>query len=797
MGIAWTWLRIEQHRNLRSLLGLTLLVALASGAVLTAWQGAARGLTALPRLEARTLPSDLVVLPNQPGFDWDAVRALPEVAALSTFIISGIGIEGETLDDFSTWFPPTDFSVMRDVERPVVIEGRMWDPERPDEILVSPGYLAQTGHRVGDVVELELASPSQIDASFTGGTGIVPDGPRIAATIVGAVRSPWYSSWESSGGGLYPGPAIYRDYAPNLEGTQGLTYINALVRLKDGQADADAFLAGLAEVSGRTDIEVWRRPEQLAPVAHAIRVENLALLAIGAAGALAAAVLVGQAVTRSAAATAAELGALRASGLGPGALARVAAAPVTAYGALGALLGAGGAAVASRWFPLGMAGTFESAPGIAVSWPLTLGVLALCGTGVWLTALASAAVTTAARDLPAHGSVLAARASARGWPVPAVMGLRFALEPGRGTRAVPLRPAYVGAVAGVLGVTAAFTFGAGLRDGMLNPDRYGGWWDAAAIVESANQVLGDPEQMLDVLSQDADVAGVADVRASVAEIGTATVATQAMHAVGDPDLVTVAGRMPQEVGEIALAPSTMANLGLRLGDTTLLEGPSAEAEVTVVGSAFVMPGHNSYAEGAWVSLADYARIFAGHADKSRVVTLTYRDGVDPSATTARLAESYLATTGAPLLVMDFVPPEAVLALEGVGRFPIVLGAFLAVLAVGAVAHALALTIRRRRHDLAVLRALGMTPGGSRVTVLVQAVVLALVGLAIGVPLGIAVGRGVWRLVAEGTPVAYVPPTAVTATAILLPVTVALVLVLAAPPALRAGRSRVAPVLRAE
>jgi hypothetical protein len=83
--ITQTWLRLEIRRRLRSLLVLALLVALATATVLAAAAGARRGQTAFGRLWASTLPATVTVLPNQPGFDWARVRALPEVAALSEF----------------------------------------------------------------------------------------------------------------------------------------------------------------------------------------------------------------------------------------------------------------------------------------------------------------------------------------------------------------------------------------------------------------------------------------------------------------------------------------------------------------------------------------------------------------------------------------------------------------------------------------------------------------------------------------------------------------------------------------
>lgn len=92
--------------------------------------------------------------------------------------------------------------------------------------------------------------------------------------------------------------------------------------------------------------------------------------------------------------------------------------------------------------------------------------------------------------------------------------------------------------------------------------------------------------------------------------------------------------------------------------------------------------------------------------------------------------------------------------------PLVLSGFLALLAVGAVGHALVIAIRRRHHELAVLRALGLTQWQSRLVIATQATVLAMIGLVFGVPLGVALGRALWRAAAGMTPLAYRPPLAV-------------------------------------
>jgi ABC-type lipoprotein release transport system permease subunit len=97
----------------------------------------------------------------------------------------------------------------------------------------------------------------------------------------------------------------------------------------------------------------------------------------------------------------------------------------------------------------------------------------------------------------------------------------------------------------------------------------------------------------------------------------------------------------------------------------------------------------------------------------------------------------------------------------------------------------------------VLRALGLTPQQVRTTVAWQATTLAVVGLVLGIPLGIALGRTVWRLVAERTPVQYVPPLAVLVLLLVVPIAVLVANVLAAYPSHRAVRQHIGAVLRAE
>jgi len=133
----------------------------------------------------------------------------------------------------------------------------------------------------------------------------------------------------------------------------------------------------------------------------------------------------------------------------------------------------------------------------------------------------------------------------------------------------------------------------------------------------------------------------------------------------------------------------------------------------------------------------------------------------------------------------------------VAALPLALSAFLAVLAVGAVGHALSIAVRRRSHELAVLRALGLTRRQSRLVVVTQASLLAAIGIVFGIPLGLALGRVLWHAAADITPLAYEPPLAALALLLIVPVALLAANLLAAWPARRAARLHAGQILRTE
>jgi hypothetical protein len=354
-----------------------------------------------------------------------------------------------------------------------------------------------------------------------------------------------------------------------------------------------------------------------------------------------------------------------------------------------------------------------------------------------------------------------------------------------------------------LGVLAAFTFAAGVSDASANPARFGQTWQLGAFLGISGQDFGPVRQVLRAVAADPDVTGADDARVGSAQSGRVSVESFTYDPVGGKrvPVVLTDGRMPAAPGEVVLAPTTASELHAATGSVVRLTGGTAPRAMTVTGIGFVPEGpHNDYDTGAWLTPAGYDRIFRGaHSGfKFHLAAVALRPGADTQAVARRLTARAASVKGGQ--VFAFAPQPPVTQVQGIrdmAPLPLALSAFLAVLAIGAVGHALSIAVRRRGHELAVLRALGLTRWQSRLVIVTQATLLAVIGLAFGIPLGIALGRTLWRAAADITPLAYHPPLAPWALVLIAPLALAAASLLAAWPARRAARLRTGQILRAE
>jgi hypothetical protein len=204
--------------------------------------------------------------------------------------------------------------------------------------------------------------------------------------------------------------------------------------------------------------------------------------------------------------------------------------------------------------------------------------------------------------------------------------------------------------------------------------------------------------------------------------------------------------------------------------------------------------HTDYDQSGWMTSEGLNRIIG--SDDPTVedyLLLRWKPGTDVAAAQRRITR----VGGPDAFVEPATIPTAVTDLGRLEDLPLVLGIFFGLLACATVAHALVTTARRRRRDFAVLRTIGFTRRQSRLAVAWQATMLVVVGIVVGVPLGIAAGRLAWRWLADDFPVVYVPPLALVAVVLVVPIALLVANALAAGPARSVARIRPAEALRTE
>jgi predicted lysophospholipase L1 biosynthesis ABC-type transport system permease subunit len=244
---------------------------------------------------------------------------------------------------------------------------------------------------------------------------------------------------------------------------------------------------------------------------------------------------------------------------------------------------------------------------------------------------------------------------------------------------------------------------------------------------------------------------------------------------------------------VAVGPDTLRALDLRVGDR--IDVGDRPVSLRIVGAAlFPTEVHAGFDEGVWLTPVDYDAVRSTEEeDLERTVGVRFAEGAEDQglAGLQAVAEEYQGVAGPADL-----PPELT-NLRDVRPLPRLLAAFLAALAIAALLHVLVTTTRVRAHEFAVLRALGLTRGATRIVVNVQGTAVFLVGLVLGAPIGVAAGRVGWRLIAERVPLDEASPWAAVAIAVLVPAALVIAQLVALGPGHRVAGLRAAEVLRTE
>ena len=179
--------------------------------------------------------------------------------------------------------------------------------------------------------------------------------------------------------------------------------------------------------------------------------------------------------------------------------------------------------------------------------------------------------------------------------------------------------------------------------------------------------------------------------------------------------------------------------------------------------------------------------------------LRYRPGTDLAVAASRL-ERDATRAGCPpglCLVTTDQRPSDIQNYTGVRDTPLILGAVLALLAIGTLTHVLLTGVSRRRRDLAVLKTLGLTRPQLIGVVFWQASVFAATSLLAGLPLGVLAGRWSWALFTSSVGTAGYADVPVQLLLLGIPATLLLANLIAAAPGWSAARIRPAHILRSE
>ena len=797
------WARRYAGRRRFSLAVLAVLVGVTSGVAMAAAAGARRTDTALSRLETVTRAQDAMVFTSQVGDyhpDWRALERRPEVAKLAVWDLMFGDIGGQPggllfVSDDGTWFGSVD--------RPVVVQGRMFDPHA-DEMVVDEQSAAVEHVRVGDTVPFQAYAPSQSDPTA------MPAGPKFTIRVVGVVRDVDQFLFASAG---IVSPGIVAHYGNRIS-----LHPNAVVRLRHGEADVPILRRDVNRLVA-PGVPVLDLDNASRRVTTTLAVERLALTMLALALAIAGGLIVIQVLLRSVSLMTEDVPALRAIGMTRRDIAVGAAVVHAPVAVLGAGLGLVVAVVSSPAFPIGEGRRIDPDVGLHADW-VVLGialpalVLLLAAVAMWMGYSADADRANRTRLRPSAVAVWL-RQRAR----PAVsLGAHLALDrqETRG-RGVSGRPALVGIVVGVLGVVAAFTVDRAIASALANPQRVGVMWASEITLPSiAPGVVAQVERA----APGASVAVVHRVVVDVGGVGVPAFSVQNSRAPAGPiALTTLDGRPPTGRDEAAIGPATALQLHRHLGQWVLIGGSH---RVHLVGVAlFPDDVHSEFDEGLWLTPAGLEAIMPPDTndlapDKSVVVRFPDERHQEQAALqvalTAQAIQSLppgpnadtrlIAALGGPSSplgsnVMPASIPLELTNLQNVELLPTILGIGLAVLALAALSYVLVVTGRARRRDFAVLRAMGLGVRGSRLVILAQATVIALVGLLVGIPLGLVAARLVWREVSHRVPLVYIAPSSALVITITIPACLVAAVLVAVWPARRVTRERPGAVLRTE
>jgi hypothetical protein len=698
-------------------------------------------------------------------------------------------------------------------DRVTVVQGRMANPAKPDEFVMTVAAARKLGLRVGQTTRWGTYTTAQ--ASSLSGQ---PPRPALetSLTLVGTVvlnNAVVQDDIDASN-------ATTIILTPALSGRLvaccsefSFTYL----QLEHGSRDVASVETEVERVMPAVlPYDFDNASIGVTKAEHAIKPEAIALAAFGGIAALAAIVIASQLIGRQLRTWSGERRTMRALGADPVMIAGDGLVGIMGAVAVGALVALLMAVALSPLSPLGPVRPYYPDPGIAFDWTvLGLGVLILVGVlGAVAVALAASGALRRAgvrSRRPRRESRMIGAAASAGMPVPVVTGLRFALDPpSHQSDPVPVRSAVLGAALAVAVVIGTVVFGTSLRALVSQPPLYGwNWGYELSSSGGAGPVPAD--RAAAVLRRDPQVAAWSGYYFANLQVDGQTIPVLGAtpHEPVAPPIL--AGHGFNGPGQIVLGPGTLAELHLAIGNTvTVGYGATRPERLRIVGTATMpvvgiggLSSHVSMGTGAIVSYQLIPPTVRNQFDLSppgpNAIFVRLRTGTDAAAARRpleRIAAALSLPTNYGVTLLAAQRPAEIVNYRSMGTTPAILGLALAAGAVAALALTLVASVRRRRRDLALLKTLGFTKRQLAATVSCQSSVAVGIGILVGVPLGIALGRVLWDQFAEQIYAVPRPSVPILPLVVISVVALALANLVAAWPGRIAARTRPA-LLRAE
>jgi hypothetical protein len=818
--VSWYRFRAGFHRRWTGYLSIVLLIGSVGGVAMASIAGARRTDTSFQKFIESTNPSDLALItglyqPDPTGYDPSLIKKISHLPFVTHVESEGgyeaeeVGPNGHPVQNSVRWTLSSSVDgALFNMDRLVVISGRMPNPARVDEVAVTADAARSLRLHLGSKFRLGVVGDKQ---GTTNCQHCIPTF-RTVVTVVGIV---------TTGGGLVIDDT---DRSPTIFATPAFTKpllkccvdpTISFLQIARGTRNLAKVEAEISRILPKGIPHILSATSSVAEATaqRVIRPDAIALGIFGLIVSLVTLIIAFQLLGRQLRLGADEREVVRALGGTPAMTALDGLIGVIGALLAGSVLAGVVAFLLSPLAPIGPVRPVYPGPGLAFDGVvLGLGVLSLVVLLIGIAVVIS--LYRAPHRVARRGARRTTRASRSvrtamvvGLPAPAVCGIRFALVPGDGRQSSPVRSAVVGAVVAVSVVVATLTFGSSLNTLVSRPALYG--WNWTVVMAAAGGVGVMPEKATKKeLNGDPDVVAWSGVDFGQLEIdGThVSVLGETPGAHVTPPMLS--GHDLDGPGQVVLGAETLAQLHKHVGSTVQVSvGAGKSTTLRVVGTAtFPAVGGSQHPELGTGALLDYQLIpksarnifnLPGGGANAELIRLR---APTKAAALDRLHKMVPILEQAAQDGIAFIGVQRPAEVANAGTLratPSYLAFALAGAAVAALGLTLVASVRRRRRDLALLKALGFTQRQLAAAVAWQATVAAVIGLVVGVPAGALIGRWLWTLFAHSINV--VPEPTLPLLPLVFVVVGALLFanIVALLPGRSAARTSAALVLRAE